>query len=472
MLISRRVGITILEVLIAMGIAVFGLFAVLALIPFASFRATQGLNFDEGAALAERAFSEFKNRHMHDPSNWRVAAFDTSSNTWVPIQYNLHAFYADEQAPYASTQSADPNAHFFADEAILIDPMFGIARSHGQNDGSEIVNPIVFPSVAPPVISFPYTNKPGAFLDSETNLFAQFASPFINGTAPSIYSQFDDIAPNVRRATIVNAANGRPIDPILASEFAETLDDLDFHMPAGEDGQRLSRLSFVSNDPAAASDEQRIPNSKKNSLGRISWVAMLVPQNLERTTWKCYIIVMKDRDPLFATSSPLNERAARIRGTLNYPAAHGFASNGTKGGAVRIESWGTAGLATSPLQVGSPAYITMQKDVAVPRGGWVLLTQFRGKIDADANNAWGPTDKYERKYEWYQVAEASSFSQSVPDNVLLGGNQVVSRNLVLHGPDWDPRFETLVYWFNETITVYERTIELPTGIFAAPTELN
>ncbi|HIA19090.1 MAG TPA: hypothetical protein EYN70_06670, partial [Planctomycetaceae bacterium] len=63
-------GITLIEVMFASGIALFGLLVVVALIPLAGNELRVGLQTDRMAALGRNAVKEFDIRGMRDPSQW------------------------------------------------------------------------------------------------------------------------------------------------------------------------------------------------------------------------------------------------------------------------------------------------------------------------------------------------------------------------------------------------------------------
>ena len=67
---SNRSGITLLEVLIAIGILSVGLASVFALIPAARHLSGKSLNYDRSAVLAENAINDFLTRGFHNPRTW------------------------------------------------------------------------------------------------------------------------------------------------------------------------------------------------------------------------------------------------------------------------------------------------------------------------------------------------------------------------------------------------------------------
>jgi hypothetical protein len=70
---SRSVrGLSLLEVLISMFILLFGLVGVASLFPVGKFHATQALQYDQAAALGQRAFEEIRVRGLLRPDRWNL----------------------------------------------------------------------------------------------------------------------------------------------------------------------------------------------------------------------------------------------------------------------------------------------------------------------------------------------------------------------------------------------------------------
>ena len=65
-------GITLIEVMFASGIALFGLLVVIALIPLAGNEVRVGLQTDRMASLGRNAVKEFDIRGMRDPNQWSL----------------------------------------------------------------------------------------------------------------------------------------------------------------------------------------------------------------------------------------------------------------------------------------------------------------------------------------------------------------------------------------------------------------
>ena len=69
---SRRSGITLIEVLTSILVAVIGLFGVMVMIPFGVGQAEHGLRQEEASALALNAISDFEIRGFGDTDLWRT----------------------------------------------------------------------------------------------------------------------------------------------------------------------------------------------------------------------------------------------------------------------------------------------------------------------------------------------------------------------------------------------------------------
>ena len=65
-------GVTVLEVLIAIGVAAVGLLGVILLVPLADHQMNRGLTLERANQVGANAFREFEVHGMHNPSNWRI----------------------------------------------------------------------------------------------------------------------------------------------------------------------------------------------------------------------------------------------------------------------------------------------------------------------------------------------------------------------------------------------------------------
>jgi hypothetical protein len=114
-----RTGISLLEVLIAMFVLLFGLMGVAAIFPVGNHYAGKGDQYDRGAALAGTAFAEVKSREgMLGPNIWLYpdnTSVMNGGNFQVPATAG-HAFVIDPVGA-AETSPADTSCNFFPYDA-------------------------------------------------------------------------------------------------------------------------------------------------------------------------------------------------------------------------------------------------------------------------------------------------------------------------------------------------------------------
>ena len=63
-------GVSLLEVLVSMFILLFGLVGVASLFPVGKYHAQQAIQYDQAAAIGQRAFEEIRVRGLLQPQNW------------------------------------------------------------------------------------------------------------------------------------------------------------------------------------------------------------------------------------------------------------------------------------------------------------------------------------------------------------------------------------------------------------------
>lgn len=444
-------GLTILEVLIAMGIALFGLIAVMAIVPYAARQAQDGLEMEVTSQVGQRALGDVAVYDLVNPQRWFTFAGPAPQ---IPGPFNSFPHYIEPggNPPY----DPNPALRFHHDEAVLIDPMFfGNGVSH-----------------------FPYCYAPNSFVEDGSGVTIPFRDPLVvGGLLPSFTHHLDSngdpyecIAPYVRRVSVSNPLTGLPLPNAAARAIFETSDDViirpltqvevDNAAALGQGGlEKFTRLEYFEGiDPTLAAPNN-VVGIREFSEGSTSWLAMVAPENDDRTLWKLYIIVVKDRDPTFSINAT-NERVARVRGRLRYPADHGFLGGGIKGGTVRLEAWGSTNALVSAAV--DPA-TAMQKDIAIEPNQWVLLSRF--------DQFPGQTPAARRRYQWYRVTDVGNEIFPSPADTRAAGGvpaPVPSRFVTLTGPDWDPGPDALVFVMNGVEAIYERTIRLPAGSFRTP----
>ena len=142
-----RRGLTILETMIAIGVAIIGLFGVWALIPIAGQKTERALLEDNKSTLGRRAFRDFDVRGMRQRENWlvpRSAYFGPPST-----EKGMRHFYEDTiRANWIPAPDAgvDPQRDFspvdlsaLTGHSICIDPLtFADAMAQGQSVNTDL----------------------------------------------------------------------------------------------------------------------------------------------------------------------------------------------------------------------------------------------------------------------------------------------------------------------------------------------
>ena len=348
-----RHGISVVEVLSAMVVALIGVFGVMVLIPFSVQQAQSGLDKDEAATVGRNAFAQFE-----------IEGFRFVQ----PIQVGQNEVLATRIA----NNNNDPN-----DPAVLI----------GVNPGVAVIDPLSKQS-------------------NEAPLFCGF----------NTFNLLD--------------TNNVPLTLAAARKMCRSTDDLQFQVaadnpPAGVD-QALLPPQQIFDVTATGSDARR------QSLGRISWNAVLVPVKTDYAnqpsggtpglTFRMHVLVHKDRD-LDRDGTLVDYPAANITSPAVPTTLYG-------GGTVQVDSWLTNPSAVKPIN----------EPNKVRRDDWVML---RNERNTEAG--------YQDEVGFYRVT-----------GVTENGN-----TLTLDGPDFTLRPGTKLHHLvvsrdgqrsGKVINVYERTM--------------
>lgn len=272
----NRNGITITEALASIAVAAVGLFAVIAVIPFAARQSELGLDLDVSVAVGKNAFQEFDVRGFGNINRWRLP--------------NI-----------GGTPNVTPTPQYWPGKPFVIDPLF-------LTNNDPIINPqiTVFPYVLynndenninriPPPTNPPLVGQPAFGID-RLNLASQ--------NIPLTFAQAERIF--------------RSANELLYDEAEDKL------LPPN---QQFSR-DTLGND------------LKRSYAGNISWMAMVVPEAGPTTpaqanphNYRLYVIVFRGRQLNFLPTGPKGE--AIFKGRLLFPPGPGAVS--PNGGAIELE---------------------------------------------------------------------------------------------------------------------------------------
>lgn len=355
--ITRRSGISLLEVMFSIGVVMIGLLAAAALLPLAGLQVSKGIIADNAAALGRQAVRDFHVRGMANPYRWGLSdAGGLNFNPIIPV----------------NTPTRRISEYISPEQSFCIDPRFVAAAG--------------------------------------ANRF-----PVANG--------------GIWMPRITLASGGMPdgLGSLQADQLFTSQDELVLDLPGD------STLGPVQNFG--------INGEKRQTRGRMSWMATLVPQ-LDRQgnpirEYTLSVIVFAQR-----LLQPAAERVALV-------GAFYSGSPAWSGGDVLLES-----------RADQPA-----SDLEVNEGDWVLLS---GRKLTQSSVRFVPVHK------WYQVVAVDEEPTRDPSNPRTS-HDLWTRNVTLVGPDWDygnmvsgafwedPAVTTQVTIIPGVVSVFEKTVRLETS---------
>jgi len=260
----QRRGVSLIEVMFAIGVIAVGLLGVLAVIPFGLYQVGRGNVADRSSRAALNAVEEFEIQGMRRPDNW---------------------IYADGTPVQSATRFAT-SPHVPIGFSFCIDPRF-VAAPQNRSGGA----PMVPSSPLPP----PYPSPPYPRLYLDARLFPYYswepnppapepappaAPPYwfnnlYNTTQVAPFTQ-NPRQPRMLRITLKQAA-GVPLNIGPAAPFDTS---------AGMGALQADRLFTADDDLVFEVPEDKALNPlqdsaggiRRQSEGAISWMATLVPR--------------------------------------------------------------------------------------------------------------------------------------------------------------------------------------------------
>lgn len=259
---SPRSGISLTEVLIAMGILTVGLLGVASIFPVASFYMQKGDVADRGSAIAQAAFNELLARGLLNPQQWLMwedGQIKPDTTNITPSSSFTRRF-ADKLQQQLARVNGDVNLNATQRQwnvatefgaAFVIDPM-GVASvswSKPVNLGTK----------------FPATMFR---LDSTASYYSSWWQPwyYSTGGGPEV-----QLAWPVRRLTLPQGPL-TPMNMVVADKLFSSSDDLTMEVPTSDKPSRQN-LQLANLDGGTVADD---PLSRQ-SRGEFSWIATVSP---------------------------------------------------------------------------------------------------------------------------------------------------------------------------------------------------
>jgi hypothetical protein len=413
-----RRGVSVVEVLFAIGVVAVGLLGVLALIPVAGARVTRGVIADAGDRLGRNAVREFHVRGMAEDGVW-WQCISTSATT---------ERHYEKFAPGLGV-------------SFCIDPLFVAKHVHERADMGG--NFHFFPSYLPPASPNPHVRMhrvnlamgqaPVEWSARTRYVVGQFCQPVggddyfwyvvqsvsgtgTSGDAPPAWPPYTAVNPPLVNDN--SQVYWRRVQPaMLFDEAMSTFmanDDLVFELPPDN---ALNPFQNFTRDADANA-------VKRQNQGSFSWMATLTPtsgvgENIYRLSAVVFHRRVLEADYERMSDIPNTEfHSARING----------------------------GDVTLVVDIQNDNHDEAKSKLQMKQGEWVMLFGPVGPANAANTNF---------RFRWYRV----QMSDSGP---RLDGTQY-KRDLTLFGEDWPLETTvpwTKVLWIPGTIAVYERLVRL------------
>lgn len=470
-----RSGVTILEVLFAIGVVIVGLLGIASILPVAGHQASESARAAESQALAQDWYAEIFTRQLHHSSSWIYYNDLASSPGYVPY------------AAIGTGKTGTPNCVFprvVNKQPVCIDPMFFTDPD---------LRSATMPS-APPygfVQSVPSAVRP---VDRwyRPSVFPYYQDRY-NPTVDPAYEIDTTVAwgeqPRMVRVTFPTpGAAGIPAGAKFVEQVFASQDELAIATDLADSSIPPVRMPALYDNPPASGNT--LPIARTSSETNYSWIATLSPNetftggSVEFGTLSLVVIYKRDRiffDPNSAgtlptlrtgpptpTEKPVGERMAWV-----VPISGDFLG-GTAGRVRLISSDGVP----DSLHIGD--WVMLSKYAAINSSG--LHSVFRWYRVIAANDAvYGRlTDVADVFGNVKDFTVQNSAARVPPKNFTSSGvdrdpyglappstDNVWSRDVVLDGPDWDfsitagavttPTTATMVHG---AVAVIERIVEL------------
>jgi type II secretory pathway pseudopilin PulG len=395
---AKRNGITLVEVMFAMGVALIGLVGLISVLPVAGRRTQDAINLNDGAALAHTVFDELKARGAFRRSSWRVrsdyalgvrpGAVDIDPNRAVPDNLDNTTAWCIDPLFVSSPSSV----LYESDNGSFQGFRHDYAPDDANGNGYRRMlfpyyraeqNPLVDPSISG--------------RNATENWFPP--SPIgTNGTALT--------SPFGSRMVRVGFPGGNGTSLFQRAQEAEFVVD-------DRDGIATTKPSDRTLNPMLQG-RSTVPSSfelgKFITDGSLSWIATV--NTLPLTDFASVaVVILRDRDRSFETYLNGNANAAAnpLENAVDERLAYvSFASGFSGGAGGTVHIWGAANVSSE-----------------LTTNDWVMLSR-RNPAGNDI-------------HRWYRILSVGQEADfiTVSDPFTGDAREVWQHKLFLDGPDWN-----------------------------------
>jgi hypothetical protein len=267
---ALRLGLSLTEVLISMGILTVGLLGVASVFPVASFYMQKGDVADRGSAIAQAAFNDLISSGILNPKRWLMWEDGeikpaTPAATRVPVLPGSSQTYTRQFSDKLLQQLARLNGDSTLNPT---QKQWNVATEFGA---AYVIDPIAAAS-----INWNRPNNYGTKFPATT--FRLNVAPYYPWWQPWYFSVTASELPlsgwPVRRMTLAQA----PLTPMslqVAQSLFTSNDDLTIEVPSAGDRPSTQKMQLANMDGGAVADDPLT----RQSRGDYSWIATVSPGN-------------------------------------------------------------------------------------------------------------------------------------------------------------------------------------------------
>ena len=456
-----RRGISIIEVMTAVVVAMIGVFGTLVLIPFAVKQAQSGLDLDDARNLAVNSRATFEVMGLNDPDRWVAGlAVNNAGDDPVTMSVSQRVSFSALRRTATRGIGAPPRV------AVMLDPIWANVNRVDLNIGA---------SVDPDIRNnFGFFGDGVLETDEDDTDMAMKLVPSTGGTPPMTYPLYGQVHPvlpdelRIPRLSMTSGADSTAlITPSLAQRLFQSTDALNFSKFDTDDGD-LAGQPFQIFDRDAAGNIL----SRQTDGGRLSQAMFVIPgESQQGGVYRRVTLVFADRTfnlyenpglgrpanqaAFDAPNNNVNLRSLMLSAMVTTRGAlPGGLPSGFQGGEIVIcpVEWGGGG---NPMP--NQTYVDVVGTPEAPgvrRDDWVMMIN---QLPTDYPVA-GVGLRDRQQIQFYRVA-------NIDEGNALGGTPNDLPSLTLDGPAFDfgpevSRIQTYIVHLRDVVNIFEDSITL------------
>jgi hypothetical protein len=443
---SRR-GLSLTEVLIAMGILTLGLLGVASVFPVGSYYMQKAEISDKASAIAQSVMSDIMARGMLNPESWFVIVPTGPGTVWNATFSSDGAASPNGKVPGTFTRpfaralgDALNQSNAVTDKTVLsrqfgsayvLDPL-GISVMAARNGAIQPPTTQPGPAAVFPAAAYNGFGYHAAFPAWSTSTWAAWC-----GGTGSNYSGYEW---PIRRVTFRQPSSGWHLDPQMAEHYFRGSDDLSYDFPSRDDRPAIQMW-----DKTGTSGNET-PLARKWA-GDYSWIVTVSPPtndarnniatNPEGFTYDVSVVVFYKRalpesaDTAYTTYQANGGVYLSVMSQNERAVKANVLSTGLNGGELLLTDYGDYRDPSNPTVPKFNAFEHLRA------GNWIMLCGPHANNNVVMSGGNYVSGEPRFVMNWYQVISVDAEGKGVVDPVTQNPfDSTKQRVVTLRGPEW------------------------------------